>query len=131
MPADKTRPQVNLFRLEWFELKFKPIRKLNSVVSQSSHLFSELSKFMLQAKLIVPYANNVSSESLIRFRFSLAPSSYFLKIKITMKTILTPNPEKYVLTSSWFDTVKLNQGEATAIDIRKNPTNNSFIYFFK
>ena len=44
---------------------------------------------------------------------------------------LIPNPEKYVLTSSWLDTDKLNQGEATAIVIRKIPINNSFIYFFK
>ena len=44
---------------------------------------------------------------------------------------LIPNPEKYVLTSSWFDTDRLNQGAATAIDIKKIPINNSFIYFFK
>ena len=48
-----------------------------------------------------------------------------------MSRRLIPIPEKYVFTSSWFEIVRLNQGEARATVTRKNPINSSFKYFFK
>lgn len=130
-PADKTRPQVNLIRLECLKLKLSPNKKLNNTVSQSSHLFIVLSIFKLHIKLKVPYTNKVSNDILIGLSCIFAFSLGCLIIKNIISRALIPNPEKYVLTSSWFDTVKLNQGEATATDSRKSPINNSLIFFFK
>ena len=79
----------------------------------------------------MPYKNKASNDSLMRFKFKFTLPLWDLKINERISKVLIPSPQKYVLTSSWFDTVKLNQGDATAIEIRKNPINNSFMYFFK
>ena len=121
IPAATIRLQVNLFRLEWFKFKLRLTKKLNNADSQSNHLFSALSKFKLHIKLKVPKTNKVSKDILTGFNFISMFSCGFLKIKNIISRRLIPIPEKYVLTSSWFEIVRLNQGEARATDIKKNP----------
>ena len=65
VPAENTRPHVNLIRLSCEVDKLRANMKLNAAVSHKSHLLKVKSKFMLQKKLAVPNKNREKSDNLI------------------------------------------------------------------